>query len=160
VYDPRSVELDQGRVKASLSLRSDPAEFGRLISFAEGFASRHALPGTECARLLIILEELFTNNLKHGHDFGHPPGRIEVALALDIGQLRLHIEFSDDGRPFDPLTSTLPNLDQPAATRPVSGFGLHIVRSLVDETRYSRDGDCNHLVLTRNIVGPGRDHER
>jgi len=145
-------------VRASLSLRSDPAEFGRLISFAEGFARRLALPGTECARLLIILEELFTNNVKHGHDFGHPRGRIEVALALDIGQLQ--IEFRDDGRPFDPLTGTLPDLDQPAATRPASGLGLHIVRSLVDEARYSRDGDHNHLVLTRKIVGSGRNHER
>jgi anti-sigma regulatory factor (Ser/Thr protein kinase) len=148
--DPE-IHLTEGGMRASLSLRSDPTELCRLAAFAEGFARRHALPARERARLLIILEELFTNAVNHGYE-GEASrlGRIGVALAFDAG--RLKIAFSDDGRPFDPLVRPLPDLDQPAADRPIGGLGLAILRSLVDDARYSRDGDRNHLVLTRKIV--------
>jgi len=79
-----------------------------------------------------------------------PPRRIEVVLSLNAGELT--IDFSDDGRPFDPLIAAPPDLDQPLADRPVGGLGLHILRSLVDHARYRRDGDRNRLVLTRAIA--------
>jgi len=100
---------------------------------------------------LIILEELFTNSVNHGYDSeASLLGRIGVALTFDAGRLR--IAFSDDGRPFDPLTRPLPDLNHQAAERRLGGLGLPILRSLVDDARYSRDGDRNHLVLTRKIV--------
>jgi anti-sigma regulatory factor (Ser/Thr protein kinase) len=133
-----------------LSLRSDVDELRRLSAFAEEFAQGQALPDRELARLLIILEELFTNTVKHGYSGEAPTGRIDVALAFGAGQLR--IAFSDDGRPFDPLARPLPDLDRPSADRPLGGLGLPILRSLVDDARYSRDGDRNHLVLFRKIV--------
>ena len=140
-------------MKASLSLLSDPTELRRVIGFAEGFASRHALPSGERARLLIILEELFTNVVKHGHGRGMAPGTIEIALTFDGEGLR--IDFSDDGRPFNPLNRLLPNLAQLQAKRQIGGLGLRILRSLADDARYSRDGDRNHLVLTRKIIRSG-----
>ena len=138
-------------MRASLSLRSDPDQLGRLVGFAEGFARRHTLPDGERVRLLIILEELFINAVRHGYGDA-PEGRIEIDLAFDAG--RLKIEFRDDGRPFDPLTESLPDLDEPVAKRRIGGLGLRILRSLVDDARYSRDGARNHLVLTRNVAHP------
>src|SRR5713226_5572285 len=114
-------------MRASLSLRSDPAELRRLAGFAEEFARRHALPARERARLLIILEELFTNSVNHGYDSeASLLGRIGVALTFDAGRLR--IAFSDDGRPFDPLTRPLPDLNHQAAERRLGGLGLPILR--------------------------------
>jgi serine/threonine-protein kinase RsbW len=137
-------------VKALLRLRSDGAELRRVINFAQGFARRHALSSAETARLSIILEELFTNVVNYGYDANAPMGEIEIALALEAG--RLKIEFSDDGRPFDPLIRPPPDLDQPEADRRIGGLGLHIVRSLVDDAQYIRDSERNHLVLTRKTA--------
>jgi anti-sigma regulatory factor (Ser/Thr protein kinase) len=140
----------RGGVSASLSLRSDAAELSRLIGFGEEFACRNLLSSADRSRLLIILEELFTNTVNHGH-FGRAPlGSIDIVLALAAG--RLTIEFSDDGWPFDPLSGPLPDLDQTVANRQIGGLGLHIVRSLVDEARYTRDGNRNRLVLIRKIA--------
>jgi anti-sigma regulatory factor (Ser/Thr protein kinase) len=147
----------RGWGRTSLVLRNDPAELSRLIARAERFASRHALPALERARLSIILEELFTNAVKHGYDDLAPPGRIEVALALDAGQLM--IEFNDDGRPFDPLLEIPCELDPPPPMHRIGGVGLNIVRSLADSARYVREGDRNHLVLTRKILRPVRHDE-
>jgi anti-sigma regulatory factor (Ser/Thr protein kinase) len=137
-------------MRASLSLRCDPADLRRLAGFAEEFAGCNSLPAGERARLLIMLEELFTNAVNHGYGLEAASGRIDIALALEAG--RLKIAFSDDGRPFDPLAKPLPDLDRPAAERLSGGLGLPILRSLADDARYSRDGDRNHLVLIRKIV--------
>jgi serine/threonine-protein kinase RsbW/sigma-B regulation protein RsbU (phosphoserine phosphatase) len=102
--------------------------------------------------LLIILDELFTNVINYGYEDATASGQIEVALGLEAG--RLMIEFVDDGRPFNPLTSAAPDLDLPVEERPIGGVGIAIVRALVDEVAYSRDGNRNRLTLGRNVLRP------
>jgi anti-sigma regulatory factor (Ser/Thr protein kinase) len=140
-------------MEASLGLRGVAAEFGRLADFAEEFARRHGLPDTERSRLLIILEELFTNAVNYGYPEGAAAaGQIEVELDVKTG--RLEINFSDDGRPFDPIAHDSPDLDRSLAERQAGGLGLHLLRSLVDEARYRRDAGRNHVALIRNIARP------
>ena len=113
---------------------------------------RHALPDEERSRLLIILDELFTNVVKYGYAGEPVQGHIEVDLSLQGG--RLIIEFIDDGMPFDPLQSPPPDLDQPVEERQLGGVGLAIVRALVEEAGYRREGDRNRLTLGRNVGIP------
>jgi anti-sigma regulatory factor (Ser/Thr protein kinase) len=137
-------------MKVSLCLRSDGAELGRLVGFAEEFAQCHGLREAERARLLVILEELFTNAVNYGYPYGAAvTGRIEIGLAVKKGRLEIH--FSDDGRPFDPLSHTPPDLDRVPADRPLGGLGLHLLRSFVDDARYRRDRGRNCLALIRNL---------
>jgi serine/threonine-protein kinase RsbW len=140
-------------MEAVLRLRGVETELSRLVEFAEKFSWRVGLPDSERARLLIILEELFTNAISHGYPDGASGGRIEVALALEPGQIK--IEFSDDGRPFDPLAQQPPDLDRVPTERPIGGLGLHLLRSLIGETRYRREGGRNYLTLVRDLPRPG-----
>jgi serine/threonine-protein kinase RsbW len=135
--------------KASLELRSEAAALPRLIDFVEDFARRHDLPEIEKSRLLLVLEELFTNVVKYGRAEDAVATTVGVMLALKGGELT--IEFSDDGPPFDPLIAASPDLERPIADRPIGGLGLHILRSLVDHARYRREGDRNHLVIRRSV---------
>jgi serine/threonine-protein kinase RsbW len=137
------------KMPASIALPGDHGELPRLQAFAGEFARDCGLPEDERARLLIILEELFTNVVAHGQ-------RADAATSSVIARLRLKdgwliIYFVDDGRPFDPLAFGRPNLDAPWEERPIGGLGVHIVRSLVDRARYRRAGQRNHLHLARRI---------
>ena len=135
---------------APLVLRSDPAEWPRLQAYAEGFADAYSLVAEERSRLLIVLEELLTNLIKHGYDAPRT-GDAEVSLALEGGMLV--IIFADDGRAFDPLAHVVSSLDAPAEERPVGGLGIHLFRAFADEAHYSRDGERNRLTLMRRL-GP------
>jgi serine/threonine-protein kinase RsbW len=134
-------------MKASIALRSQTAELSRLEAFAEAFARDCGLADNERSRLLVILEELFTNVVAHGYGGGFAAGSVAVALGWSSG--RLTIDFVDDGPPFDPLTYRDPDLDTPPEQRTIGGLGIAIVRALVDQARYWREGRRNHLRLVR-----------
>ena len=138
--------------RASITLCAEPAELTRLQAFAVEFAHQCGLPDDERSRLLIILDELFTNAVTHGQGPHSAGGIIAVALGWKRGRLR--ISFVDDGLPFDPLAFRAPDLAQAAEDRVVGGLGIHIVRSLVHQARYRREGDRNHLHLVRRIGLP------
>ncbi len=99
--------------------------------------------------MLVILEELFINAVTHGYGPHSTGGSITVALGRRTSRLR--ISFVDDGPPFDPLAFGAPDLDAAGEERRIGGLGIHIVRSLVDEAHYRREGGRNHLHLVRRI---------
>jgi serine/threonine-protein kinase RsbW len=138
--------------RASITLFAEPAEFTRLQAFAVEFAHLCGLPDDERSRLLIILDELFTNAVTHGYRPHSAGGTIAVALGRKRGLLR--ISFVDDGRPFDPLAFRGPDLEDATEERGIGGLGIHLVRSLVHQARYRRKDDRNHLHLVRRIGVP------
>ena len=140
-------------MRASITLRGEAAELVRLEAFAEAFARNCALADDERSRLLVILEELFTNVVEHAYE----GAAASVAVTLGWKHGRLTIDFVDDGPPFDPLAHSAPDLDAPLEQRPMGGLGIAIVRAFVDRARYCRKGDRNHLHLVRRIAPAVKD---
>ena len=133
-----------------LTVRVHSGAVHELQGFVAIFAAEHELAADDRARILIVIEELFTNLSRYGYPSqSEPEGVADVALELEGSQLT--IEFGDDGRAFDPLANAAPNLDQPAETRPIGGLGLHIVRELADEAHYSRRDGRNVIRLSWRV---------
>ena len=142
-------------MRASIHLHREASELIRLEAFAEAFARDRGLADDERARLLVILEELFTNVVAHGCEVGPAAGSVAVALGWRHGALT--IDFVDDGPPFDPLVHSEPDLDAPPEQRPVGGLGIAIVRALADRANYRREGHRNHLYLVRRLAPAIKD---
>jgi anti-sigma regulatory factor (Ser/Thr protein kinase) len=137
-------------MSAALSLCNDLAELPRIVAFATQFAERAGLPAQDLWRLLVVLDELFSNIVRHGYE-GLGPDRGHIDLLLFFSDGCLGIELTDDGRPFDPLAVESAELDCPAAQRPIGRLGIPIVRNLVDQARYVRQGERNRLFLSRRV---------
>ena len=136
-------------MEARLTIRIDIASMRDVRGFVADFVTQHALETDEQHRIMIVLEELITNLAKYGYR-NRPAGNAEIAMQLDAPHLT--IEFIDDGDPFDPLDAPRPDLDASLEERDLGGLGVHIVRSLSDEVRYSRAGGRNVLQLMRRVV--------
>jgi serine/threonine-protein kinase RsbW len=54
----------------------------------------------------------------------------------------------DDGKPFDPLAVATP---RPRSDEREGGVGLHFVRSLTDELKYTRREGINHLWFMKKL---------
>ncbi len=136
--------------EATLAVRADTAAMAHIRSFIEGFAQARAVAAADLARVLIAVEELVTNIVRYGYGPGEEPGSVHITLRLDGN--RFAIEIVDDSREFDPFAAPEPDLDAPIEARTIGGLGLYIVKALMDETRYRRDGAHNVVEISRPVA--------
>jgi len=136
--------------QARLSLQADARAMMTIRAFLATFACEHGIGGDDSARVAIAVEELVTNLIKYGYAADAPLGSLAVALRLEGD--RLHVEIIDDGHEFDPFAPPPPDLGVPLETMPVGKLGLHLVKSLMEETRYRRDGSRNVTEIARRVV--------
>lgn len=108
---------------------------------AAGFAEEALLD------LRLVAEEILTNIAKYAFP---TPDEAAVELRFSVAGASAHLEFRDAGQAFDPLAEPPPDLEAPIEKRGDGGLGLPLVRALVDEARYRREGATNVLVLVRH----------
>ena len=73
-----------------------------------------------------------------------------VALSYDTSD-RLASVVDDDGRAYNPLEAPRPILEADIEDRPIGGLGVHIVRTVMDELEYRRDGGRNILIMRKRM---------
>ena len=119
--------------------------------FIEAFCELRGVAPADALRLTLIVEELFTNTIVHGHrgDQESP-----VCIELAIGPTQMTLRYEDNAPPFDPLRylqEAQPDLDAHVDERRVGGLGLPLVARLVEQFDYAHvDGfNCLSLVLKR-----------
>ena len=127
-----------------LSIRNDDRELSRMSAWFRGFAADSGLPADRAADLELCLNELVTNIIHHAYadDSDH---EIRIALERAPGELRTTIE--DDGRPFDPLNSPLPEPARSLESAQIGGWGIPIVRALADHIVHERREGKNRLTF-------------
>lgn len=134
-------------MSAELSLHMEATldELPRIGAAIEAFARRENWSPRLEFQVMLVIEELAVNVVKHCGDVVEAA---DIVLISDDDKVR--IEFSDGGRPFDPLSeSPRPDTDSAVEDRPVGGLGLHLVRAMVDEAVYRRERNRNRLTLVK-----------
>ncbi len=124
--------------------RSD--QLALATAFVEDFCARQGVAPGDALRLTLIIEELFTNTLMHGHRGDHDS---PVHIELDIGPTQLALRFADRAPPFDPLQylAKLPRLDKPVEDRRPGGLGLPLVARMSERFDYAHVDGFNSLSL-------------
>lgn len=135
-----------------LKLRNDLDEIPRLAETIEDFFAGHDLPPTLAFNFNLALDELLTNVISYAFPQGSAH-EIAVRVALG-GDGLVTAEIEDDGAAFDPFSDAKPPvLDGDIDDRPVGGLGIHFVKSMMDDVRYERRGDRNHVFLAKRTAG-------
>ena len=118
----------------------------RVQSFLEAFCADSGLPRQRCLRLNLVLEELFTNTVKHGHR-GDCDAPVWVALSR-MGDA-VHIVYEDKAPAFNPYAH-LPE-EPPDTTlelRKVGGLGVLLTKELAASRDYAYLFGRNRIRLT------------
>lgn len=135
------------RSRANRSFRNDDAELRPLSEWFRQFASDNGIAGGRALDFELCLNELVTNVIHYAYaDKGWH--EIRVALEREGDELRATIE--DDGGPFNPLEKESPAIPHSLEHAAVGGWGIPIVRALVDDLSYERrDGRNCFTILSR-----------
>jgi serine/threonine-protein kinase RsbW len=118
-------------------------------AFVEAFCELQGIDHADALRLTLVVEELFTNTVHHGHA-GDCEAPVGIALAADGSFLTLRYE--DSAPPFDPLQHldrVAPDWDAAVEERRIGGLGLHLLAQMAHRLDYSFTDGRNrvHLVL-------------
>jgi serine/threonine-protein kinase RsbW len=132
-----------------LELEAELPEIGRMAEELEALGERLELPFEVVQQVTLVLDELLTNIISYGME---PGEKRPIVLAVERKGDVLHIELSDGGKPFDPTKTPPPDLDASLEDRKIGGLGIHFARTMMDSFEYRRDGDRNHVTLTKRIA--------
>lgn len=125
--------------------RTFAREIGSLEAIFEEldrFAQKHGLGERDRYFAHLVVEELFTNAVRHA-----PGGTGEILVEAEILGPMLRISLTDyETEPFNGNTVVSIDTSLPLRERTPGGLGIHLVRNLADELVY-RYVDGN-LVVT------------
>ena len=103
-----------------------------------------------CLRLTLLVEELFTNTVMHGHgaDSDEP-----VRLQCQVTPGRIALVYEDTGPAHDPFAQIIaPDDTAEVEDRPVGGLGVLLVSAMAQQVEYRRAGDRNRISLVIETV--------
>jgi anti-sigma regulatory factor (Ser/Thr protein kinase) len=114
--------------------------------FLEGFCAESGLPRAAYLRLNLVLEELFTNTVRHGHrgDCDAP-----VWIAVSRSGDTLSLLYEDKAPPFNPYARlTEPVVDATVSMRKIGGLGVLLTKQLAASRDYAYLFGRNRIRLT------------
>lgn len=117
------------------------ASLNALLERIEGIEDREKLSYS----IELALHETCTNIVEHAYD--NAGGRINVCMTIEERPRQVVLDVRDKGQRFDPTQVPTPDLEQV----PSRGYGLYLVRNLVDEVVYQRNGDSNWWRLVKKV---------
>lgn len=137
------------KATCKIQLENRLEEFQRFESAFMDFARFQNLNDEVIYAIQLSVDELFTNIVSYGYDDSETH---IVKFVIDVTREEVRVEIIDDAKPFNPLDDAPEmNLDLSIEERKIGGVGIHLVRSLMSEVTYVRDGDYNRLRLVKKF---------
>jgi serine/threonine-protein kinase RsbW len=125
-----------------------PARLGelrRIGTFLNDFCTRENVARDECLRLNLIVEELFTNTVRHGHRGDcDAPVWISVAAAPEA----VRVTYEDEAPAFNPYALFGSAPDTTLSLRRIGGLGVLLTRELASTRDYAYLFGRNRIRLT------------
>lgn len=121
---------------------------GPVRDYLKSAAQTAGLDKKATYELCLAVDEIATNIILYGYEEAGRSGVLDV--HVDMGERQLTVTLEDDGEPFDPRQSKLPedeDLLRPLEERPIGGLGLYLAFQGVDEFRYERAGGRNRNIF-------------
>ena len=130
--------------------RTFPARFEILpetAAFVEGFCASHGVRHEDALRVVLVVEELVTNTITHGH---RHECNAPIAIGLTCDAREIAIDYEDTAPAYDP-TVALEQSGAPLAARlderPEGQLGMRLIGQLASHALYEHSGGRNRLRL-------------
>ncbi len=117
-----------------LAAIGDTTELERIRQFVEVKARSFGFSEQGIHKIALAVDEACSNLIRHSYQ-----SDTSREFYIDIAEQdpkAFVIEISDTGTAFDPLTVPAPNLREYAAQHRKGGFGVHIIRMVMDAVEY------------------------
>ncbi len=120
-----------------------PDSLAQVALFIQQGCQEAGLSGEFVENMVVIASEAVTNAIRYGTRWA---GDL-LAVTLEISAEYVALHVLDHGPGFDPELIPSPDLDDPSE----GGYGIYIIKCLVDEVNYLRGDDANTMIMIKRI---------
>ena len=117
--------------------------FAEVRAFTKDFCTEADVDSNLSYRLLLVLEELFSNTITHG--YRGADGMVRIELKQVPGYIC--IRYEDTAPPFDPINAVSLDPAIAIANEQIGGMGLPLIRKMADSLTYERQEPWNRITL-------------
>ena len=132
---------------AELILPAELRSLELMTRFVRNGAEKHGIGSKDVNRIQLAAEEVLVNIISYAYPDKNGDIQITYEIMEDKG---LVMKVIDWGIPFDPLSVAEPNIEAPIEDRKIGGLGIFIIRNIMDEVSYKREGCQNILTLIKH----------
>jgi serine/threonine-protein kinase RsbW len=132
---------------AELILSAELRNLELMTRFVRNGAEEYGFGSKDMNRIQLAAEEVLVNIIS----YAYPDKNGDLQITYDIEEGKgLVMRVIDWGIPFDPLLVPEPDIEAPIEDRKIGGLGIFIIRNIMDEVSYNREGDRNILTLIKH----------
>ncbi|MBR2589938.1 MAG: SpoIIE family protein phosphatase [Clostridia bacterium] len=95
----------------------------------------------------MAVDEIISNVARYAYD--KQEGTVDIAVHSD--EKCMCITVKDSGVPYNPLEKEDPDVTLSADERGIGGYGIYLVKKVMDEVEYRYENGCNILVMKKYI---------
>lgn len=128
----------------------------RVCAFIKAGAVDAGFSEDAAFQIELSCDEAVTNIIEHAYE-GESKGKIKASFNFDGSALTITLQ--DNGRSFDPSDVATPKIpdESQTPTAPnfdvqIGGLGLHFMRTLMDEVRYSSDAKRGNTLIMVKLL--------
>jgi len=117
--------------------------------FIEDYGKAIHLSKREVAHISLAVDEACTNIIKHAYK-NSKDGKIKIRINKKGN--KLSVKLIDKGLHFNPQTIPAPNIEESQKKKKGGGLGIFLMKKIMDEVKYSSNGNSNELLLTKYLA--------
>jgi serine/threonine-protein kinase RsbW len=129
----------------------DYEELGKIRDFVKLRAELFGFVGDDINNICLAVDEACSNLIRHAFKFDK---KRKICIKIESDNNAFIINVIDNGKPFNPLEITLPNMSDYIAKPRRGGLGIKIMRSLMDDISYMpmNDSNPNNILKLKKIL--------
>jgi sigma-B regulation protein RsbU (phosphoserine phosphatase) len=102
--------------------------------------------------IILSLDEAITNIILHGYKDRPESSRVDlVELEMDFSINSVDILICDAGKEYDISRIPVPNIEDNMKNNKDGGFGVYLMKSLMDDIKLSRQQNKNCLRMKKSV---------
>lgn len=112
-------------------------------------------------QIALVVEEIFVNIVRYAYSKDTQPFNSQKKQsATEAGNAAVRvmvedevvIEFEDNGKPFNPLEKSDPDITLDAQEREIGGLGIFMVKKMMDVVKYRYENSKNILTIKKHFM--------
>lgn len=143
------MSLDKKNSAGELRVKSKTENLSEIRDFVSSNAQKAGIETSAIDNIILAVDEACTNIIKHAYKLS-PQG--ELIIQINYDEKNFVITIIDYGISFEPDRISQPDLQKYYREHRVGGLGMYLMKSLMDDVKYtSVPGKYNKVLLRKNI---------